>query len=304
MNDTAGHIAVDIRELKTVRDWIRFGVSEMRRAKVFFGHGCTNAFDEAVYLTQTALSLPVMEPLDVFWDARLTEHEKTRLLNMLTERIVHRKPASYITGESWLQGHRFDVDKRVIIPRSFIAELLADQLTPWVNDPDAPLHVLDMCTGSACLAILAAHAFNNATVVGADLSADALEVAQSNVKHHQLQDRLELVQTDLFEGLPGRQFDLIITNPPYVNEQSMRSLPPEYLHEPRMALAGGDNGMQLIDRILLDAPKHLSDGGLLVVELGNERPHFENAYPDLNVIWLETSAGDEQVFLIHKEDLE
>ncbi|HEY1058657.1 MAG TPA: 50S ribosomal protein L3 N(5)-glutamine methyltransferase [Limnobacter sp.] len=304
MTETATHIAVDIRELKTVRDWVRFGVSEMRRAKVFFGHGCTNAFDEAVYLTQSALCLPIMEPLDVFWDARLTEHEKTRLLNMLTERIVHRKPASYITGESWLQGHRFDVDKRVIIPRSFIAELLADQLTPWINDPEAPMQVLDMCTGSGCLAVLAAYAFENAQVVGADLSADALEVAKGNINNHHLQDRVTLVETDLFTGLEDQQFDLIITNPPYVNEHTMRRLPPEYLHEPRMALAGGDNGMQLIDRILAEARNHLTDGGLLVVELGNEKMHFEEAYPDLNVIWLDTSAGDEQVFLIHKEDLE
>ena len=296
------HIAVDPQDLHTVRDWVRFFVSEMRRGQVFFGHGSSNAFDEAIYLVQSALSLPIGD-LGPFWDARVTAHETTRLVRFITQRVVDRKPASYITGEAWLQGQSFKVDERVIIPRSFIAELLADQLTPWVNAPEMPFDILDMCTGSGCLAILAAHVFENAEVDAVDLSTDALSVARENIALHELKHRVHAIESDLFSHLHGKQYDFILTNPPYVNEASMKKLPPEYLHEPRMALAGGDSGMDLIQEILTQAPKHLKDGGFLVVELGNEKLHFEAAFPHLNPIWLETSAGDEQVFLLNKEDL-
>jgi ribosomal protein L3 glutamine methyltransferase len=296
------HIAVDPRELHTVRDWVRFYVSEMRRGQVFFGHGSSNAFDEAVYMVQSALSLPIGD-IGPFWDARVTAHETTRLVRFITQRVVDRKPASYITGEAWLQGHSFKVDERVIIPRSFIAELLADQFTPWVNAPEMPFDILDMCTGSGCLAILAAHMFENAEVDAVDLSVDAISVARENIALHDLKHRVHAIESDLFSQLHGKQYDFILTNPPYVNEASMKKLPPEYLHEPRMALAGGDSGMDLIHEIIEQAPKHLKDGGFLVVELGNEKPHFEAAFPHLNPIWLETSAGDEQVFLLNKEDL-
>lgn len=300
--ERAHTIAVDHQELHTVRDWVRFYVSEMRRANVHFGHGCSNAFDEAIFLVQCALSLPIAS-LEPYWDARVTSPEKMRLLAYLSDRVVQRKPASYVTGEAWLQGERFEVDERVIIPRSFIAELLSDQLTPWVNAPEMPMRILDMCTGSACLAILAAMAFDNAEVDAVDLSVDALTVAKTNIRNHGMAHRVHTIESDLFSQLQGQRYDIIITNPPYVNEKSMQALPPEYLHEPHMALAGGDTGMDLIDRILADAPRHLNDGGFLIVELGNEKPYFEAAYPDLNAIWLETSAGDEQVFLLHKEDL-
>jgi ribosomal protein L3 glutamine methyltransferase len=300
--DHTAHIAVDPKELHTVRDWVRFYVSEMRRGQVFFGHGSSNAFDEAVYMVQSALSLPVGD-IGPFWDARVTAHETTRLIRFVTQRVVDRKPASYITGEAWLQGHAFKVDERVIIPRSFIAELLADQLTPWVNAPEMPFQILDMCTGSGCLAILAAYVFENAEVDAVDLSVDALSVARENIELHDLKHRVHPVESNLFSHLHGKQYDFILTNPPYVNEASMKKLPPEYLHEPRMALAGGDSGMDLIQDILEQAPKHLKDGGFLVVELGNEKLHFEAAFPHLNPIWLETSAGDEQVFLLNKEDL-
>jgi ribosomal protein L3 glutamine methyltransferase len=296
------HIAVDPKELHTVRDWVRFYVSEMRRGQVFFGHGSSNAFDEAVYMVQSALSLPIGD-IGPFWDARVTAHETTRLLRFITQRVVDRKPASYITGEAWLQGQSFKVDERVIIPRSFIAELLADQFTPWVNAPEMPFDILDMCTGSGCLAILAAHVFENAEVDAVDLSVDALSVARENITLHDLKNRVHAIESDLFSHLHGKQYDFILTNPPYVNEASMKKLPPEYLHEPRMALAGGDSGMDLIRDIIEQAPKHLKDGGFLVVELGNEKLHFEAAFPHLNPIWLETSAGDEQVFLLNKEDL-
>ncbi|MCR2746992.1 50S ribosomal protein L3 N(5)-glutamine methyltransferase [Limnobacter parvus] len=300
--DHAVHIAVDPKELHTVRDWVRFYVTEMRRGNVFFGHGSSNAFDEAIYMVQSALHLPIGD-LSPFWDARVTAQESSRLLRFITQRVIDRKPASYITGEAWLQGHSFKVDERVIIPRSFIAEMLADQFTPWVNAPEMPFDILDMCTGSGCLAILAAHVFENAEVDAVDLSEDALVLARENIALHDLKQRVHTVKSDLFSNLNGKQYDFILTNPPYVNEASMKKLPPEYLHEPRMALAGGDSGMDLIQEILTQAPKHLKDGGFLVVELGNEKLHFEAAFPHLNPIWLETSAGDEQVFLLNKEDL-
>ena len=289
-------------ELKTVRDWVRYFVSEMRRYNVFFGHGNTNALDEAVYLVQSALNLPI-ENIAPYWDAALTTHEKQHLERNLRARVQDRKPASYITGESWLQGHSFKVDERVIIPRSFISELLADQLTPWINAPEQDLRILDMCTGSGCLAILAAYAFENAQVDAVDLSEDALEVAKLNIQENGFSDRVHAIESDLFANLQGQKYDVILSNPPYVNEHSMQSLPPEYLHEPRMALAGGETGMDLIDILLKEAKTHLNDSGILIVELGNEQPYFEQAYPHLNPTWLETSAGDQQVFLLHKDDL-
>lgn len=300
--DQNASIAHAAQSLHTVRDWVRFFSSEMSRHNVFFGHGCINALDESVYLVQAALSLPIGE-LGPFWDARVTDHEKSRLVDFITQRVQMRKPASYVTGEAWLQGYRFKVDTRVIIPRSFIAELLADQLTPWVNAPEMPFDILDMCTGSGCLALLAAHTFENASVDAVDLSAEALEVAKDNIETHEMAHRVNAIQSDLFTQLHNKEYDFILCNPPYVNEDSMKSLPPEYLHEPRMALAGGDSGMDLIQTILQEAPKHLKHGGFVIVELGNERLHFEAAFPHLNPIWLETSAGDEQVFLLHKEDL-
>lgn len=293
-----------LSELHTLRDWVRFFVSEMTRSNVFFGHGSSNALDEAVYLVQSAVHLPVAGgDISPFLDARVIPSERERLYQFLTDRTVKRRPASYITGEAWLQGHVFQVDERVIIPRSFIAELLADQLTPWVNAPEGDLQILDLCTGSGCLGILAAYAFENALVDCVDLSTQALEVARANIEQHQLQHRVQAVQSDLFNALQGRSYDVIITNPPYVNEGSMGQLPAEYLQEPRMALAGGDDGMDLIRRIISDAPQHLNTGGFLIIELGNEKQFFEDAFPHLAPVWLEVSAGDEQVLLLRKEDL-
>lgn len=291
-----------LSELQTIRDWLRFFVSEMTRSGVFFGHGSANALDEAVYLVQSALHLP-MGDVSPFLDARVVQTEREKLYQFLIDRTAKRRPASYITGESWLQGQRFQVDERVIIPRSFIAELLSDQLTPWVNAPEAELRVLDLCTGSGCLGILAAYAFENAEVDCVDLSEQALELARSNIEQHQLQDRVEAIHSDLFNNLQGKRYDIILTNPPYVNEHSMGQLPPEYLHEPRMALAGGEDGMDLIRRIVADAPRYLNEGGLLIIELGNERNYFEEAFPELEPVWLDVSAGDEQVLLLNKDDL-
>jgi ribosomal protein L3 glutamine methyltransferase len=301
-NEQPPHFVVASQELRTIRDWIRFYVSEMRRSQVFLGHGSSNVLDEAIYLIQAALNLPIGN-LDPFWDARVTSSEVSQLIFNITQRVVNRKPASYITGESWLQGYVFKVDERVIIPRSFIAELLFDQLTPWVNAPEMPFDILDLCTGSGCLAILAADVFKNARIDAVDISIDALEVAKENINSYNMENRIFAIQSDLFTELQGKKYDFILTNPPYVNEASMNKLPPEYLYEPRMALAGGEIGMDLIQRILTQAPYHLKDDGFLILELGNEKKHFESAFPHLNPIWLETSAGDEQVLLINKQDL-
>jgi ribosomal protein L3 glutamine methyltransferase len=295
----------DLAALHTVRDWVRCYVSEMTRARIHFGHGCANALDEAVFMVQCALALPVQEStwMEFFWDARVTDAEKKRLLDFLLQRVQERKPSPYITGEAWLQGVRFEVDARAIVPRSYIAELLADQLTPWVQSPEHISEVLDMCTGSGCLAILAAMAFENAKVDAVDISPEALALAQHNISLHNLQQRVSTVKSNLFDQLPHKQYNLLVCNPPYVNNRSMATLPPEYLHEPRLALAGGEVGMDFIERILQSACVHLHDDGFLVLELGNEREHFETQYPDLNPVWLETSAGHNQVLLVHKADL-
>ncbi|MGA0583615.1 MAG: 50S ribosomal protein L3 N(5)-glutamine methyltransferase, partial [Castellaniella sp.] len=277
-------------ELLTLRDLLRWSISRFHAAGLVFGHGSDNAWDEAAYLLLHGLHLPP-DTLEPFLDARLLERERQRCVDLIHERINTRKPAAYLTGEAWLQGERFLVDERVIVPRSPISELLAEGLAPWIEDPDAVGQVLDLCTGSGCLAILAALAFGHAAVDAVDVSIDALAVAQSNIELHGLRDRVQALRSDLFSQVPAdRRYDLIVCNPPYVNEQSMKGLPPEYRHEPRLALAGGADGMDLVRRILADAPRFMAPEGLLVLEIGHERAHFEAAFPDLEPVWLDTAA--------------
>ena len=289
-------------ELSTVRDMMRFAVSRFTEAGLFFGHGSDNAWDEAVYLTLHTLNLP-LDRLEPFLDARLLPHEREALLDIYTRRCQDRLPAAYLTHEAWLGEHRFYVDDRVIVPRSFIAELLDEQLTPWIDDPWAIESALDLCTGSGCLAILSALAFPNAEVAAVDLSEDALAVAERNVADYHLTDRVELVQSDAFAKLAGRKFDLIISNPPYVNAESVAALPPEYLHEPELALGSGEDGLDFTRIILREAKKHLTENGILIVEIGHNRDDLEAAYPTLPFTWLDTAAGDEFVFLLHAADL-
>ncbi|MBT9522798.1 MAG: 50S ribosomal protein L3 N(5)-glutamine methyltransferase [Dechloromonas sp.] len=289
-------------ELFTVRDYIRYAVSRFNGAQLFFGHGSDNAWDEAVYLTLHTLNLP-LDRLEPFLDARLLPHEREQLLDIYTRRCQDRLPAAYLTHEAWLGEHRFYVDDRVIVPRSFIAELLDEQLTPWIDDPWAIESALDLCTGSGCLAILSALAFPNAEVAAVDLSEDALAVAERNVADYHLTDRVELIQSDAFTKLAGRKFDLIISNPPYVNAESVAALPPEYLHEPELALGSGEDGLDFTRIILREAKKHLSENGILIVEIGHNRDDLEAAYPTLPFTWLDTAAGDEFVFLLHAADL-
>jgi ribosomal protein L3 glutamine methyltransferase len=288
--------------LRTLRDVLRFAVTRFNEAGVFFGHGQADAFEEAAFLVMRSLQLP-LDRLDVFLGAYLTHGEINTLLQQIDVRIRKRLPAAYILKEAWLQGLKFYVDERVIVPRSFIAELLRDQLQPWVADPDGALDVLDLCTGSGCLAVLAAEVFAAARVDAVDLSADALAVARKNVEDYRLQGRVRLVQSDLFAAVATRRYDLIICNPPYVPDASMQTLPREYTHEPDLALAGGSDGMKVIKRLLREARGHLKRGGLLVVEVGGERATVEQQFGGIPMTWLTTSAGDDMVFLCRQEEL-
>ncbi|MEW5943459.1 MAG: 50S ribosomal protein L3 N(5)-glutamine methyltransferase [Pseudomonadota bacterium] len=289
-------------QLTTVRDLLRFAVSCFNEAELFFGHGTHNAYDEAAYLILHTLHLP-LDTLDPFLDARLTATELGVVLNILERRVKERVPAAYLTHEAWLGDFKFYVDERVIVPRSFIAELLRERLAPWVADPDAVESGLDLCTGSGCLAILMAHAFPNAMIDAVDISEDALDVAQRNVLDYGLDEQVILLRSDLFSGLQDQRYDVIVSNPPYVNAESMEALPEEYRREPSLALASGEDGLDHIRTILRDAPKHLNQGGLLVVESGHNRDTLEGAFPHLPFTWLETSAGDEFVFLLRREQL-
>lgn len=290
------------RELLTVRDLLRFAVSRFNEAGLFFGHGSDNAWDEAAYLILHALNLP-LDRLEPFLDARLLEEERGAVLALLQRRVEERLPAAYLTHEAWLGEHRFYVDERVIVPRSFIAELLQEQLAPWVDDPWAVESALDLCTGSGCLAILTALAFPEASVDGVDLSPEALAIARRNVDDYGLEDRVQLVESDAFTKLAGRRYDLIISNPPYVNAESVSALPPEYLHEPELALGSGEDGLDFTRIILRKAKGHLNPGGLLVVEIGHNREALEAAFPDIPFTWLETSAGNQYVFMLREEEL-
>lgn len=292
----------DTESLITVRDWLRFAVSRFNEAQLSFGHGSDNAFDEATYLILHTLHLP-LDRLDPFLDASLTHGESEEVQAIIERRVNERLPAAYLTKEAWLGAHRFYVDERVIVPRSFIAELLREQLAPWIENPDEIRHALDLCTGSGCLAILAALAFPQAKIDAADLSRDALDVAARNIADYRLQDRIESIESDLFTTLAGRRYDVIISNPPYVNAESVAELPQEYLAEPKLALGSGKDGLDATRQILAHALSHLNPGGLLVVEIGHNREVLEAAYPSLPFTWLETESGDQFVFMLRAEDL-
>lgn len=290
-------------ELVTLRDFLRWAVSRFNEAGLHYGHGRRNAYDEATYLLLHSLHLP-LDRIEPFLDAALTESERETVSALLERRIRERIPAAYLTHEAWLGDFPFYVDERVIVPRSHIADLLLDEsLAPWIADAEAIHDALDLCTGSGCLAILLAHAFPNARIDAADISADALEVAARNVTDYELGDRIRLVRSDLFAGLVGRSYDLIISNPPYVTGQSMRALPAEYRHEPALALASGEDGMDAVRGILAGARAHLKPAGMLAVEVGGNRAIVEHAFPRLDFTWLESEAGEGMVFLLQREQL-
>lgn len=269
-------------------------------AGLSFGHGTTNAFDEAAWLVLWRLALP-LHALDAFAQRALTADEEAAIDALVGERIATRKPAAYLTGEAWLQGLPFHVDERVIVPRSPIAEVIAEGLAePWLED--SPARILDLCTGNGSLAVIAALAWRQAQVDASDLSADALAVAARNVARHGLGERVRLRQGDGLASAEGR-YALVLCNPPYVNAASMQALPPEYRAEPELALAGGADGMDFIRALIPALPAHLAEGGVLLLEVGHERAHFEAAFPKLQPVWLATSAGEDAVLLLTAEDL-
>jgi len=288
----------------TLIDFITAQAARLKQAGVSFGHGTTNAFDEAAWLVLWSLGMDLAS-LEPHTKRELSADEQSKAEGVIAQRIESRRPAAYLTREAWLQNVPFYVDERSIVPRSFIAELLADgegdgQLDAWLSDRTH--NVLDLCTGNGSLAVIAALAYPEVVVDACDISDDALAVARINVERHKLGQRVTLFKADLLDGARG-PYDLIVCNPPYVNAQGMSALPDEYRHEPALALAGGDDGMDLVRRILRDAPAKMADNAVLVLEIGNERAHFEHAFRRLEVVWMETSAGDDQVLLVTREAL-
>ena len=286
----------------TVRDLVRFAVSRFNEAGLFFGHGTTNAYDEAAYLILRTLHLP-HDQLEPFLDATLMQNEIDNVLKVLGRRVKERIPSAYLLHEAWLGNYKFYVDERVIVPRSFIAELLDEQLSPWIEAPEAVENALDLCTGSGCLAILMAISFPNAAIDAVDISEDALSVAQRNVADYGMEKQIRLIRSDMFAELGNQRYDLIVSNPPYVNTASIQSLPNEYRHEPIQALTSGVDGLDHIRIILRYAARHLSDKGILLVEAGHNLEIIGQTFPELDFTWMETSAGNEHVFLLTHEQL-
>lgn len=281
--------------LRTVRDHIRWAVSRFHGEELFFGHGTDNAWDEARLLVLGALNLPY-EIADSYLDCRLEEDEIVRVQHLLKRRMEERVPAAYLIGEAWFCGMSFIVDPRVLVPRSPIGELIENRFEPWLAQ--APARILDLCTGSGCIGIACADVFPEAEVVLADLSFEALEVANQNIERHGQEERVYTVQGDGFEGLPGQRFDLIVSNPPYVDAEDFADMPAEYQHEPGLGLACGEDGLNLVRRMLAEAADHLSEKGLLIVEVGNSQVHVEALYPEVDFAWLDFQRGGHGVFML------
>ncbi|WP_026301109.1 MULTISPECIES: 50S ribosomal protein L3 N(5)-glutamine methyltransferase [unclassified Thioalkalivibrio] len=288
--------------LRTLRDFIRFGASQFRAAGLSFGHGTDNAFDEAAWLVLHTLHLPLDLP-ESWWSSNLSEAERTRVIAVLRTRIETRKPAAYLTGEAWFAGLPFFVDEHVLVPRSPLAELIAVGFEPWI-EADSVERVLDLCTGGGCIGIATALALPQAQVDLSDVSEPALAVAVRNIERHDVGDRVQIRHSDVFDALgPEDRYDLIVSNPPYVDARDMAELPQEYRHEPELGLAAGEDGLDIVRRILADARRHLTEDGALIVEVGNSQPAVEEAFPDLPLIWLEFESGGHGVFLAYARDL-
>ena len=292
----------DIDNLKTVTDFIRWGASRFSEAKLSFGHGLSSPLDESAYLVLHALHLPV-DTSNNYWGGCLTSAEILTVKELIVRRIKERKPAAYLTNEGWFAGLSFFVDERVLVPRSPIAELVETQFSPWI-DPEEVDSILDLCTGSGCIGIACAYAFTQAEVDLADISQDAIDVANINIQRHDAEPQVQAVKSDLFEGLKGKQYDIIVSNPPYVDAEDMAALTAEFHHEPELGLSSGENGLDLTVKILHQAADYLSDNGILVVEVGNSQYALQQLYPDVPFQWLEFERGGDGVFLIDKHQLE
>jgi ribosomal protein L3 glutamine methyltransferase len=291
----------DTGSLETIRDFIRWGASRFNRAELYYGHGTDNALDEAVVLVLHALSLPADIPA-TYLDARVTASEKEAILSLLSQRVDQRVPAAYLTNEARFAGLDFYINEHVLVPRSPIAELIAQEFAPWVS-ADSIDRVLDLCTGSGCIAIGCALAFPDASVDAVDLSPTALEVAQINISRHDLGDRVEAIQSDLFNSLRGRRYDLIVSNPPYVSQEEYLALPLEYHREPIIGLEAGPDGLDLVSRILTDGIDYLEPGGVLIVEVGSSADALMRRYPEVPFLWLDFKHGGDGVFLLTAEQL-
>lgn len=287
-------------ELKSIRDWQRYAVTELHQADVFFGHGAASAWEEANLLLASVTALNFTELQDSL-DCRLTSFEKQKFWQLLQKRIDQRIPAAYLTHQSWFAGLPFYVDERVLVPRSPIAQLIEQQFEPWLSQ--SPLRILDLCTGSGCIAIACAYAFPEADIDAADISVEALQVAEINIEQHGVNGQVTPLQSDGFSALEGLRYDLIVTNPPYVDEEDMADLPDEYRHEPELGLAAGRDGLDLVRRILREAPQHLTEQGILVCEVGNSMVHVQQLWPQVPFIWVEFARGGEGVFVLTREDL-
>lgn len=290
-----------VNELLTIRDYLRWATSRFNSEKLYFGHGTDNAWDEAVQLVMPSLNLPWDSPPDIL-NARLTMDERKHLVEVIERRISERVPAPYITGEAWFAGMPFNVDHRVLVPRSPLAETIEQEFQPWLQD--YPHRILDLCTGSGCIGIACAATFTEAEVVLSDISADAIEVANSNIERHHLQDQVTAIESDLFGKLQGQVFDLIVSNPPYVNAEDLAAMPMEYQAEPEIALGSGDDGLDFTRRLLREARQHLSDHGLLVVEVGNSWPSLEAAFANVPFTWLDFGIGGHGVFVLSAMQLD
>lgn len=293
--------AKSLDDLSTIRDFILWGSSEFDRHGLTYGHGFAAAFDEAKYLTLHRLALPI-DRSDDYLDRALSDSESEQVIGILQRRIDSRQPVAYLTRESWFCGLKFYVDQRVLVPRSPIAELIADHFEPWI-DSSRINSILDLCTGSACIAIACQYLFEHAEVFASDISADALEVARINCQEHDLSEQLTLYQSDLFDSIPPRRFDVIVSNPPYVDTQDMASLSDEFKSEPSIGLAAGDDGLAMVDRILLDAGEYLAEQGIVFIEVGNSQPAMMEKYPFLPMTWIDFEYGGNGVCCIYQEDL-
>lgn len=292
-----------VQELQTLRDFIRWAITSFNRHNLYYGHGTDNAWDEALHLVLGSLHLP-WDTDQRLLDARLTQLEREKLLELIRRRCEEHTPLPYLLGESWFAGLPFKVDPRVLIPRSPISELIENNFSPWISEATPPKRILDLCTGSGCIGIACAYAFPTAQVTLSDISKDALEVAEENITRHHLQDRVFVTASDLFSSLEGENYDLIVSNPPYVDATDLSLMPDEYRQEPELALAAGEDGLDLVRVILAEARQHLSDQGVLVVEVGNSEEHLQALFPRVPFLWVEFESQARGVFVLTAEQLD
>ncbi len=305
MSDSKSITSFDVpavaAELISIRDVVRWGVSHFNQAELFYGHGMGNALDEAVFIALSSLNLP-LNISENYFESRLTQAEREQVLALYQRRINERVPAAYLTHEAWFCGLKFYVNENVLVPRSPIAELIENRFEPWI-DPESVENILDLCTGSGCIGIASAYAFDWAEVDLADISPEALDVARRNVKDHQLQDQVTVYQSDLFSALDGRKYDIIVSNPPYVDAEDMAALPDEFKREPELGLTAGNDGLDLVKVILNQAANFMNPGGILVVEVGNSQHALDELLPEVDFYWLEFERGGDGVFLLTYEQL-